>query len=53
MTYRGTVQTKNDGTFSVCMQTEDKKFNVRFDEDFEEFISKKIKKEIDSLFGIV
>lgn len=35
MTYRGTVQTKNDGTFSVCMQTEDKKFNVRFDEEFD------------------
>ncbi len=34
MTYRGTVQTKNDGTFSVCMQTEDKKFNIRFVEDF-------------------
>lgn len=35
MTYRGTVQTKNDGTFSVCMQTENKKFNIRFDEDFD------------------
>lgn len=35
MTYRGTVQTNNDGTLSIFMQTEDKKFNIQFSEDFE------------------